>query len=89
MNQSKFIEEVYGVAFASNPDLDEASSFQEVLKELTELKDKAMRWEIIVSSFKPEPELFPVRQTLADARSRQASLKETQARQAAMRQGQL
>ena len=60
MNQSKFIEEVYGVAFASNPDLDEASSFQEVLKELTEIKDKAMRWEIIVSSFKPEPELFPI-----------------------------
>ena len=79
MNQSKFIEEVYGVAFASNPDLDEASSFQEILKELTELKDKAMRWEILASSFKPEPELFPVRHTLEEAR----------ARQAAMRQGQL
>ena len=79
MNQSKFIEEVYGVAFASNPDLDEASSFQEVLKELTELKDKAMRWEILASSFKPEPELFPVRHTLEEAR----------ARPAAMRQGQL
>ena len=72
MTQAEFIEKVYGVAFASNPDLDEASSFQEVLKELTELKDKAMRWEIIVSSFKPEPELFPVRQTLAEARARQA-----------------
>ena len=78
MNQSKFIEEVYGVAFASNPNLDEASSFQEVLKELTELKDKAMRWEIIVSSFKPEPELFPVRQTLADARARQAEQRQGQ-----------
>ena len=72
MTQAEFIEKVYGVAFASNPDLDEASSFQEILKELTELKDKAMRWEIIVSSFKPEPELFPVRQTLAEARARQA-----------------
>ena len=79
MTQAEFIEKVYGVAFASNPDLDEASSFQEILKELTELKDKAMRWEIIVSSFKPEPELFPVRQTL----------KETRARQAEQRQGQL
>ena len=64
MTQAEFIEKVYGVAFASNPDLDEASSFQEILKELTELKDKAMRWEIIVSSFKPEPELFPLRPTL-------------------------
>ena len=78
MNQAEFIEQVYGVAFASNPDLDEASSFQEVLKELTELKDKAMRWEIIISSFKPEPELFPVRQTLKDARARQAEQRQGQ-----------
>lgn len=89
MNQTQFVAEVYQVASASNPDLDDSSSFQDVLKELTELKDKAMRWEILKSSFKPEPELFPVRQTLADARARQASLRETQARQAAMRQGQL
>ena len=78
MNQAEFIEKVYGVAFASNPDLDEASSFQEVLKELTEIKDKAMRWEIIISSFKPEPELFPVRQTLKDARARQAEQRQGQ-----------
>ena len=57
MNQAEFIAEVYGVAWASNPDLDEASSFQDVIKELQSIKDKAMRWEIIVSSFKPEPEL--------------------------------
>ena len=78
MTQAEFIEKVYGVAFASNPDLDEASSFQEILKELTELKDKAMRWEIIVSSFKPEPELFPVRQTLKEARERQAEQRQGQ-----------
>ena len=78
MTQAEFIEKVYGVAFASNPDLDEASSFQVILKELTELKDKAMRWEIIVSSFKPEPELFPVRQTLKDARDRQAEQRQGQ-----------
>ena len=36
-----------------------------------------------------EPKLFPVRHTLEEARARQASLKETQAQQAAMRQGQL
>ena len=78
MTQAEFIEKVYGVAFASNPDLDEASSFQDILKELTELKDKAMRWEIIVSSFKPEPELFPVRQTLKEARARQAEQRQGQ-----------
>ena len=57
MNQAEFIAEVYGVAWASNPDLDDSSSFQEIIKELQNIKDKAMRWEIIVSSFKPEPKL--------------------------------
>ena len=79
MTQAEFVAECYSVAWASNPDLNDSSSFQDVIKELQAIKDKAMRWEIIVSSFKPEPELFPVRQTL----------KETQARQAGMRQGQL
>ena len=72
MTQAQFIAEVYGVAWSSNPDLDEASSFQDVIKELQSIKDKALRMDIIVSSFKPEPELFPVRQTLSDARARQA-----------------
>ena len=57
MNQSEFIEKVYEVAWESNPDLDEASSFQDVIKQLRTIKEQAMRWEIIVSSFKPEPQL--------------------------------
>ena len=75
MDKEQFVIEVQKIAMQSNPDLVNSTSYDDVLKELTELKDKAMRWEIIVSSFKPEPELFPVRPTL----------KETQAR----RQGQL
>ena len=62
MNQTQFISEVYEIAWASNPDLNHSSSFQEVLKELADIKDKAMRWEIIISSFKPEPELFPIKE---------------------------
>ena len=62
MTQAQFIAEVYGVAWASNPDLDDSSSFEEIVKELQAIKDKAMRWEIIVSSFKPEPELFPIKE---------------------------
>ena len=62
MNNSEFIAEVYGVAWASNPNLDEASSFQDVIKELKDMKDKAMRWEIIVSSFRPEPKLPEINQ---------------------------
>ena len=57
MTQAQFIAEVYGIAWASNPDLDEASSFEDVIKELNSIKDKALRMDIIVSSFRPEPEL--------------------------------
>ena len=78
MNQTQFVAEVFQIASTYNPDIDDSTSFQDVLKELTELKDKALRWEIIVSSFKPEPELFPVRQTLADARARQAEQRQGQ-----------
>jgi hypothetical protein len=62
MTQAEFIAECYSVAWESNPDLDEASSFQDVIKQLRTIKEKAMRWEIIVSSFKPEPELFPIKE---------------------------
>ena len=49
MNQEQFVIEVQKVAMQSNPDLVNSTSYEDVLKELTELKDKAMRWEIIVS----------------------------------------
>ena len=62
MTQAEFIAEVYAVAWASNPDLDEASSFQDILKELQSIKDKALRMDIIVSSFRPEPQLPRINQ---------------------------
>jgi len=70
MTQVEFVAECYSVAWASNPDLDDSSSFQDVVKELQAMKDRSMRWEIIVSSFKPEPELFPIRPTLKDTQAR-------------------
>ena len=82
MNQTQFVAEVFQIASTYNPDIHDSTSFQDVLKELTELKDKAMRWEIIVSSFKPEPELFPVTNSILNKRP---TLRETQER----RQGQL
>lgn len=95
MNQEQFVIEVQKVAMQSNPDLVNSTSYDDVLKELTELKDKAMRWEIIVSSFKPEPELFPVRKTL-DKKEALREIEEERehyrimrARQAEQRQGQL
>ena len=78
MNQEQFVIEVQKVAMQSNPDLVNSTSYEDVVKELASMKDKPMRWEIIVSSFKPEPELFPVRQTLKDARDRQAEQRQGQ-----------
>ena len=70
MTQAEFVAECYSVAWQCNPDLDHSSSFQDVVKELKDMKDKAMRWEIIVSSFKPEPQLFPTRPTLRETQAR-------------------
>ncbi len=78
MTQEQFVIEVQKIATQSNPDLVNSTSYEDVVKELASMKDKAMRWEIIVSSFKPEPELFPVRQTLKDARERQAEQRQGQ-----------
>ena len=71
MNKATFIDEVYVITRAFDPDLKDLS-YEDCIEVLKKIKDKAMRWEIIVSSFKPEPELFPVRQTLKEARARQA-----------------
>jgi len=57
MTQVEFVAECYSVAWESNPDLNDSSSFEDVLKELQSIKDKALRMDIIVSSFRPEPEL--------------------------------
>ena len=61
MTQVEFVAECYSVAWASNPDLDDSSSFEDILQELQSIKDKALRMDIIVSSFRPEPELFPLK----------------------------
>ena len=90
MNQAQLVAEVYKVASAYDPDLDDSTSFEDLIQLLELMKTKALKYEILESAFKkPEPELFPVRQTLKEARARQATLRETQAQQAAMRQGQL
>jgi len=62
MTLAEFVAECYSVAWASNPDLDDSSSFEDVIKELQSIKDKALRMDIIVSSFVPEPELFPIKE---------------------------
>ena len=61
MNQARFISEVYGITWEYDPDLKDLS-YEDCIEVLKQIKDKAMRWEIIVNSFKPEPELFPIKE---------------------------
>ena len=86
MTDTTLINKVYEIANGYDPDIDDLTSFQDIIKTLEVMKDKALKFEIIEASLRPEPELFPVTQSILD---RRPTLRETQARQAAMRQGQL
>ena len=49
MNKEQFVIEVLKIASQYNPDLVNSTSYEDVLKDLGDMKDKAMRWEIIGS----------------------------------------
>ena len=56
LSSSQFIDEVYEICKAYNPDIVEASSFKEVLENLSKMKDSALKMELIESTIK-EPQL--------------------------------
>ena len=62
MNQARFIDEVYEITWQYNPDLDKNLSYEDCIEVLKKIKDDAMRMEILRSSFRPEPELFPIKE---------------------------
>lgn len=62
MNQARFIAEVYEITWEYNPDLDKNLSYEDCIEVLKKIKDDAMRMEILRSSFRPEPELFPIKE---------------------------
>ena len=78
MTDTAFIDAMYIIASSYDPDINETTEFQEIINTLDKMKDKALKFELIEASFKPEPELFPVRKTLADARARQAEQRQGQ-----------
>lgn len=61
INSQQFIEKVYEISWGYNPDLDEASSFMEVLENLSKMKDSALKMELIESTIK-EPKLPEIAQ---------------------------
>ena len=56
INSQQFIDKVYEISLGYNPDLDEASSFKEILENLCKMKDSALKMELIESTIK-EPKL--------------------------------
>ena len=61
INSQQFISKVYEISWGYNPDLDEASSFKEVLENLCKMKDSALKMELIESTIK-EPKLPEIAQ---------------------------
>ena len=79
MTDTALINKVYNIAKCYDPDVNDSTSFEDLVQLLELMKTKALKYEILESAFKkPEPELFPVRQTLKDARARQAEQRQGQ-----------
>ena len=56
INSQQNIDKVYEISWGYNPDLDDTSSFKEVLENLSKMKDSALKMELIESTIK-EPKL--------------------------------
>tara|TARA_B100000886_G_scaffold273300_1_gene197235 strand:- start:1758 stop:1979 length:222 start_codon:yes stop_codon:yes gene_type:complete len=56
LTSSQFIGEVREICWNYNPEIDESSSFMEVLAQLHKMKDSALKMELIESTIK-EPQL--------------------------------
>tara|TARA_Y100001951_G_C11167995_1_gene198621 strand:- start:105 stop:332 length:228 start_codon:yes stop_codon:yes gene_type:complete len=57
MNEHTLIAKIYQIAQAFDPDVDDSTSFQDLLQDLELMKDKALKFEILENTFKPEPQL--------------------------------
>ena len=57
MTETTLINKVYDIANCYDPDIDDTTSFQDIVRTLEEMKDKALKFELIESAFRPEPQL--------------------------------
>tara|TARA_B100000214_G_scaffold250998_1_gene184478 strand:+ start:191 stop:388 length:198 start_codon:yes stop_codon:yes gene_type:complete len=62
MTETTLINKVYDIANGYDPDVDDCTSFQDIVRTLEEMKDKALKFEILESAFKPEPQLPRINQ---------------------------
>ena len=57
MTDTALINKVYDIAKCYDPDVDDSTSFQDIIQLLELMKTKALKYEILESAFKPEPQL--------------------------------
>ena len=57
MTDTALINRVYEIAQCFDPDVDDETSFQDLVQLLELMKDKALKFEILESAFRPEPQL--------------------------------
>ena len=62
MNEHTLIDKLYLIAQAFDPDLNEDTSFEDLIQLFNLMKDKALKFEILESTFKPEPQLPVIRE---------------------------
>ena len=62
MTDTTLINKVYDIANSYDPDIDDTTSFQDIVKTLEVMKDKALKFELIEHAFRPEPQLPEIHQ---------------------------
>ena len=62
MTDTFLINKVYEIANCYDPDIDDTTCFIDIIKTLEVMKDKALKFELIEASFRPEPQLPEIHQ---------------------------
>ena len=57
MTETTLINKVYEIAQCYDPDVDDNATFQDLIQLFELMKTKALKFEILESAFKPEPQL--------------------------------
>jgi hypothetical protein len=57
MTETTLINKVYDIAQCYDPDVDDTTSFQDIVQLLQLMKDKALKFELLEHAFRPEPQL--------------------------------
>lgn len=57
MSDTVFLDKIYQIAQCYDPDVDETTTFIDLVQLFELMKDKALKFELLEHAFKPEPQL--------------------------------